>query len=114
MLLRVGPTDFRERTDDRDPKTAPICVATDQGGEGGRGGQIGGGGGKIAVTKCAKRRRRSLLSPDPELRDCSRDGWMDWCHGWMPAVAPSKTLEWNMLLVDPSIYSMNSVHVADL
>ena len=34
--VRVGPTDFRERTDDRDPKTAPICVATDQGGgEGG-------------------------------------------------------------------------------
>ena len=30
-MSRVGPTDFRERTDDRDPKTAPICVATDQG-----------------------------------------------------------------------------------
>ena len=84
MLLRVGPTDFRERTDDRDPKTAPICVATDQGREGGRGGQIGGGGGKIAVTKCAKRRRRCLLSPDPELRDCSRDGWIGATDGCQP------------------------------
>ena len=44
MLLRVGPTDFRERTDDRDPKTAPICVAT---------ATRGGGGGAAGVKLAA-------------------------------------------------------------